>query len=178
MTVGGGFVSGSDGVVENRVLVRVGGIEIDITGSQREVDAKMMKIQDGEEWSTAIAKVRSAREAAIAAAIEAAKKSGLPERGTAFHALILNSGLTKKPDQVLAAIQYLRDVEGVNDSPPRVIKDLFLDSGLEAPDNLSLYLNRLQERGFIVHPPNGPEKNRFAILTPAGTAHLDRRSGA
>ena len=171
-------MKGSDEAGNSRVLIRVGDVEIDISGSQREVDAEMMNISDGEEWSTAIAKVRSARETAIAAAIEAAKKSGMPERGSAFRSLIENSSLTKKPDQVLAAIQYLREVEGIDDSPPRVLKKLFDDSGLAAPDNLSLYLNRLVERGFISCPPGTSDKNRYAVLTPEGRAHLDRRSGA
>ena len=52
-------------------MIRVGDVEIDLTGSQKEVDAEMMNIREGEEWSTAIAKVRSARENAISAAIEA-----------------------------------------------------------------------------------------------------------
>ena len=171
-------MKGSDEAGNSRVLIRVGDVEIDISGSQREVDAEMMNIRDGEEWSTAIAKVRSARETAISAAIEAAKKSGMPERGSAFRSLIENSSLTKKPDQVLAAIQYLREVEGIDDSPPRVLKKLFDDSGLAAPDNLSLYLNRLVERGFISCPPGTSDKNRYAVLTPKGSAHLDRRSGA
>ncbi|MCH2636805.1 MAG: hypothetical protein MKZ56_00300 [Candidatus Thalassarchaeum sp.] len=171
-------MKGSDEAGNSRVLIRVGDVEIDISGSQREVDAEMMNIRDGEEWSTAIAKVRSARETAISAAIEAAKKSGMPERGSAFRSLIENSSLTKKPDQVLAAIQYLREVEGIDDSPPRVLKKLFDDSGLAAPDNLSLYLNRLVERGFISCPPGTSDKNRYAVLTPEGRAHLDRRSGA
>ena len=160
------------------MLIRVGDVEIDLSGSQKEVDAEMMNIREGEEWSTAIAKVRSARETAIAAAVEAAKKSGMPERGSAFRSLIENSTLTKKPDQVLAAIQYLREVEGIDDSPPRVLKQLFSDSGLGAPDNLSLYLNRLIERGFITCPPGANSKNRYAVLTPEGRAHLDRRSSA
>mgnify|MGYP002863056134 FL=1 len=171
-------MKGSEGTGNSRVLIRVGDVEIDISGSQREVDAQMMDIREGEQWSTAIAKVRSAREAAISAAVEAAKKSGMPERGSAFRSLIENSTLTKKPDQVLAAIQYLRDVEGTDDSPPRVLKKLFDDSGLGAPDNLSLYLNRLVERGFLTCPPGSNDKNRYAVLTPEGRAHLDRRSGA
>jgi hypothetical protein len=171
-------VTGSDGTGNSRVLIRVGDVEIDLSGSQREVDAEMMNIRKGEDWSTAIARVRSVRESAIAAAIEAAKKSGMPERGSAFKSLVENSSLNKKPDQVLAAIQYLREVEGKDDSPPRVLKQLFSDSGLEAPDNLSLYLNRLIERGFISCPPGASGKNRYAVLTPEGRAHLDRRSGA
>lgn len=171
-------MKGSEGAGNSRVLIRVGDVEIDISGSQKEVDAQMMNIREGEDWSTAIARVRSVRETAIAAAIEAAKKSGMPERGSAFRSLIDNSTLTKKPDQVLAAIHYLRDVEGIDDSPPRVLKKLFNDSGLGAPDNLSLYLNRLIERGFITCPPGANEKNRYAVLTPEGRAHLDRRSSA
>ena len=49
---------------------------------------------------------------------------------------------------------------------------------VEAPDNLSLYLNRLVERGFLTCPPGSNDKNRYAVLTPEGRAHLDRRSGA
>ena len=69
-------MKGSEGTGNSRVLIRVGDVEIDISGSQKEVDAEMMNIRDGEQWSTAIAKVRTARETAIAAAVEAAKKSG------------------------------------------------------------------------------------------------------
>ena len=59
----------------------------------------------------------------------------------------------------------------------RILKQLFEDSGLAAPDNLSLYLNRLIERGFISCPPGSSGKNRYAVLTPEGRAHLDLRSG-
>ena len=112
----------------------------------------------------------------VKAAVDAAKRSGLPERGTAFRALLDNCNLNKRPDQVLAALHYLRDVEGVNDSPPRVLMDLFADAGIGAPGNLSLYLNRLRDRGFLTIPPSADDKNRYAVLTPEGRAHLDKRS--
>ncbi len=67
---------------------------------------------------------------------------------------------------------------GVNDSPPRTINNLFADAGMPAPDNLSLYLNRLRDRGFLTIPPSADEKNRYAILTPEGRAHLDKRSNS
>ena len=98
------------------------------------------------------------------------------ERGSAFRALIENCNLIRKPDQVLGAIQYLRDVEGINDSPPRIIDSLFEDAGMEPPGNLSLYLNRLRERGFLSIPTSAKEKNRYAAITPEGRAHLDKRS--
>ena len=89
-----------------------------------------------------------------------------------------NCALSRKPDQVLGAIHYLRDVEGISDSPPRVVNQLFSDAGIDPPGNLSLYLNRLKERNFLIVPRGKDEKNRFAILTPEGQAHLDKRSGA
>lgn len=168
----------SDEGVDSRIYIRVGDIEIDIAGGQEEVDAKVLKLRKGEAWSQAISKVRQARELAIAAAVEAARRGGLPERGSAFKTLIDNCNLIKKPDQVLAAIHYLRDVEGVNDSPPRTINSLFEDAAIPAPGNLSLYLNRLRDRGFLTIPPSAHEKNRYAILTPEGRAHLDKRSNS
>jgi len=159
-----------------RIYIRVGDIEIDIAGARKEVDARLLKIKEGEEWSTALSKIRTSREAAITAAVEAARQSGLPERGSAFRTLIESCGLSKKPDQLLAAIHYLRDVEGINDSPPRSIIELFEQTEINPPGNLSLYLNRLRDRGMLTIPPGSPDKNRFAILTPEGRAHLDRQS--
>ena len=161
---------------EARVLIRAGDVEIDLSGAQSSVDEHLTRVKEDDTWSIALSRIRNARERAIEAAVEAAREAGLPERGSAFRSLIENCNLIRKPDQVLGAIQYLRDVEGVNDSPPRVINQLFEDAGLEPPGNLSLYLNRLHERGFLVTPPSAKEKNRYAILTPEGRAHLDKRS--
>tara|TARA_Y100001968_G_C19349224_1_gene713718 strand:- start:285 stop:785 length:501 start_codon:yes stop_codon:yes gene_type:complete len=161
---------------EARVLIRAGDVEIDLSGAQTSVDERLTRVKEDDTWSIALSRIRNARERAIEAAVEAAREAGLPERGSAFRSLIENCNLIRKPDQVLGAIQYLRDVEGVNDSPPRVINQLFEDAGLEPPGNLSLYLNRLHERGFLVTPPSAKEKNRYAILTPEGRAHLDKRS--
>ena len=110
--------------------------------------------------------------------LTAAREAGLPERGSAFRALLENCALTRKPDQVLGAIHYLRNVEGISDSPPRVVNELFSDAGIDPPGNLSLYLNRLKERRFLEVPTGKDDKNRFAILTPEGQAHLDKRSNA
>ena len=163
--------------LHNRIMVRVGDFELDLTGTAKEVDARMAKEMQDEIWSSALATIRIAREAAIEAAKEAARSSGLPERGSSFRTLCDNNNLNRKPDQVLAAIQYLREVEGVHDSPPRVLQQLFDDAGMEHPGNLSLYLNRLRERGFLTFPAgNGNKKNRFAILTTEGRSHLDGRS--
>ena len=121
-------------------------------------------------------RLRLAREAAVEAAAKTIGNAELPERGAAFHHLVAGAGFERKPDMVLAAIHYLRDVEGVHDSPPRVVAQLFEDAGLEAPGNLSLYLNRLRERGLLEIPESGAGKNRFVVLTPAGRRHLDERT--
>ena len=121
-----------------KVLIRAGDVEIDISGAQTSVHERLIRIKEDDTWSIALSRIRNARENAIEAAVEAARDAGLPERGSSFKALIDNCSLIRKPDQVLGAIQYLRDVEGVNDSPPRVIDQLFEDAGLEPPGNLSL----------------------------------------
>ena len=69
-------------------------------------------------WTVLLERIREARENALEAALNAAREAGLPERGSAFRLLLENCALTRKPDQVLGAIHYLRNVEGVEDSPP------------------------------------------------------------
>ena len=163
--------------MQSRVHIRVGDVDIDLSGTSKEIDNHMLDQMQHELWSTALASIRGAREAAIEAAREAARESGLPERGSSFRGLCDHNNLTRKPDQVLAAIQYLREVEGKEDSPPRVIHGLFTDAGIESPGNLSLYLNRLRERGLLAFPVGeSNNKNRYAVLTPEGRAHLDKRS--
>jgi len=70
----------------------------------------------------------------------------------------------------------LRDVEQIMDSPPRVINQLFEDAGIDPPGNLSLYLNRLREREFLIIQEGSEDKNRFAILSSEGKAHIEKRS--
>ena len=117
---------------------------------------------------------------AFEAAREAARTSGMPERGSAFKSLVDTCRLKKKPDKILAAIHYLREVEGQIDSPPRELKQLFIDSGEDAEDvekwNISLYLNRLRDQGRLEYTVENPDKNRFMILTNEGRAHLDSRA--
>lgn len=161
-----------------RISIQAGDVEIDLGGAAIQVDEQLSHIKAEHTWTVLLERIREAREAAMEAALNAAREAGLPERGSAFRALLENCALTRKPDQVLGAIHYLRDVEGIEDSPPRVVNDLFNDAGIEPPGNLSLYLNRLKERNFLVVPSGKDDKNRFAILTPEGQAHLDKRSNA
>jgi len=161
-----------------RLTIQAGDVEIDLEGAAIQIDEQVLQAKTEHTWTVLLERIREAREAALEAAVNAAREAGLPERGSAFRALLENCALTRKPDQVLGAIHYLRDVEGVDDSPPRVVNDLFTDAGIDPPGNLSLYLNRLKERSFLMVPTGKEDKNRFAILTPEGQAHLDKRSTA
>lgn len=161
-----------------RFTVQAGDVEIDLEGASIQIDEQIAQLKAEHTWTMLIERIREAREQALEAAVTAAREAGLPERGSAFRALLENCALTRKPDQVLGAIHYLRNVEGIEDSPPRVVNDLFNDAGIDPPGNLSLYLNRLKERNFLEVPSGKEDKNRFAILTPEGQAHLDKRSGA
>ena len=172
----GGFLELIPMVAQAKITVTAGDLEIDVSGATVEVDARLIQMRHDDTWSIVLERVKDARDAAIEAAIDAARDAGLPERGSAFRSLVENCALNKKPDQVLAAIHYLRDVENVQDSPPRVVNQLFSDGGIDPPGNLSLYLNRLRERGLLEVPFEHGDKNRFAILTDAGRAHLDKQS--
>ena len=161
-----------------RLTIQAGDVEIDLEGAAIQIDEQLSHIRAEHTWTVLLERIREARESAMEAAVAAARDAGLPERGSAFRALLENCALTRKPDQVLGAIHYLRDVEGIEDSPPRVVNELFTDAGIDPPGNLSLYLNRLKERNFLMVPAGKDDKNRFAILTPEGQAHLDKRSNA
>ena len=161
-----------------RLTIQAGDVEIDLEGAAIQIDEQITHAKAEHTWTMLLERIREARESAMEAAVTAAREAGLPERGSAFRALLENCALTRKPDQVLGAIHYLRNVEGINDSPPRVVNELFADAGIDPPGNLSLYLNRLKERSFLRVPTGKDDKNRFAILTPEGQAHLDKRSNA
>ena len=162
----------------SKVSVIAGDIEIDLEGAAMEVEEQLILHRQDDTWTIMLDRLAQARKDALEAAVSAAKEKGLPERGSAFRVLLETCSLERKPDQVLGAIHYLRSVEGIQDSPPRVINQLFSDAKIDPPGNLSLYLNRLRERKFLVIPPGKEDKNRFAHLTEEGRAHLDKRSTA
>ncbi|DAC25652.1 MAG TPA: hypothetical protein D7H85_04190 [Candidatus Poseidoniales archaeon] len=179
-SLGGSMSDEAGDGLKARLSIRVGNSRIDLEGTEQVVTAELLKLRADEQWSTALEKVRETREKAFEAARIAAMQTGLPERGSAFSSLVTTCQLTKKPDMILAAIHYLREVEGQRDSPPRELKQLFIDAGHDADDvekwNISLYLNRLREQGRLTFPEDMPEKNRFMSLTDEGRAHLDSRA--
>ena len=89
-----------------------------------------------------------------------------------FNALLEELDVIRRPEEVLLAIHSLRSVDGDVEIPPRVIEGLFKDAGMKPPGNLSLYMNRLRERGLIEVPDVEGQKNRHAYLTDEGRRHL------
>ena len=89
-----------------------------------------------------------------------------------FNALLEELDVLRRPEQVLLAIHSLRAVDAEVEIPPRVIEGLFKDAGMKPPGNLSLYMNRLRERGLIEVPDVEGQKNRHAYLTDEGRRHL------
>ena len=171
-------IEGHQMETSSKVSVIAGDIEIDLEGAAMEVEEQLALHRQDDTWTLMLDRLTQARAEAVQAAVSAAKEKGLPERGSAFRVLLETCSLERKPDQVLGAIHYLRGVEGVQDSPPRIINQLFEDAKIDPPGNLSLYLNRLRERNFLTIPEGKEDKNRFALLTEEGRAHLDKRSTA
>ena len=101
-----------------RLSIQAGDIEIDLEGATIQIDEQLAHAKAEHTWTVLLERIREARENALEAAVNAAREAGLPERGSAFRSLLENCALTRKPDQVLGAIHYLRSVEDVQDSPP------------------------------------------------------------
>ena len=89
-----------------------------------------------------------------------------------FNAHLEELDVTRRPEQVLLAIHSLRSVDNEMEIPPRVIEGLFTDAGMKPPGNISLYINRLRERGLIEVPDVDGHKNRHAYVTDEGRRHL------
>tara|TARA_B100001778_G_scaffold220432_1_gene182773 strand:+ start:332 stop:832 length:501 start_codon:yes stop_codon:yes gene_type:complete len=160
-----------------KISVTAGDVEIDHEGSAPAIGEMLTLLRQDDSWSIMIERLKVAKNAVMEANKSSKKGEGDAGRGADFAALIENCSLKRKPEQVLGAIHYLREIERVMDSPPRVINQLFEDAGMEAPGNLSLYLNRLRERNFLVIPDGSEDKNRFAVLSDEGRAHLDKNAG-
>ena len=87
---------GGNNAQEARLSIRVGNAKIDLRGTEQVVTAEILKLRADEQWSSAIKKVRDRREMAFEAAREAARTSGMPERGSAFKSLVDTCQLKKR----------------------------------------------------------------------------------
>ena len=160
----------------NKISIHVGEFEFESEGSQLEVDEKFAQFKEEGFWNIITERLEEAKDMAIDSSNSASEENDIPARGMQFRTLVENCSLEGKPEQVLGALHFLRDVEGLDDCPPRVINALFEEANIEPPGNLSLYINRLREKDFLTIDKKHGDKNRFAELTDAGRKHLENKA--
>ena len=160
----------------NKISIQVGEFEFESEGSQIEVDEKFAQFKEEGFWNIISERLEEAKDIAIDASNSTSQQNSISDRGMKFRTLVENCSLEGKPEQVLGALHFLRDVEGLEDCPPRVINALFEQANIEPPGNLSLYINRLIEKEFLSNPKKHGEKNRFAELTENGRKHLENKA--
>ncbi len=160
----------------NKISIRVGEFDFEVEGSQIEVDEKFAQFKEEGIWNIMSDALQDARDNIADSGSSNTKDGFSSERGAKFKTLVENCGLDSKPDQLLGALHFLIDIEGIKDCPPRVVNELFEQANIDSPGNLSLYINRLKEKDFIMIEKKYGDKNRFAKLTDAGRKHLQNNS--
>ena len=76
-----------------RLTIQAGDVEIDLKGAAIQIDEQMVHTKAEHTWTVLLERIREARESAMEAAVAAAREAGLPERGSAFRALLENLSL-------------------------------------------------------------------------------------
>tara|TARA_B100001250_G_C19791842_1_gene786890 strand:+ start:186 stop:686 length:501 start_codon:yes stop_codon:yes gene_type:complete len=160
----------------SKISIHAGEFDFECEGSQLEVDEKLAQFKEEGFWNIISENLQEARDSTIDSSKATSQNNSISDRGMKFRTLVENCSLEGKPDQVLGALHYLRDIEGMDDCPPRTINELFEQANIEPPGNLSLYINRLKEKEFIKIANKHGDKNRFAELTESGRSHLEQKS--
>jgi len=154
---------------EWKVVLSGTGFEINIEGDQEVVEEGIEAARHDGSWDEAIASLRDVVEKAI----ENAKTGGgSTARGRALMAFLKDYRVEKRVDQILSAIHILREDDLHSEIPPRMIQQLIEDAGVAAPSNISLYVNRLHEKGYVELPEGEGQRNRWAKVSDAGIQHL------
>lgn len=159
-----------------KVSIHVGDFDFDAEGGQFEVEERLAQFKQEGLWDAMLERIQETIEFNKEAASVNPDDINQPERGANFCSLLENYALDGKPEQVLGAFHFLREIEKLDDCPPRVINSLFEDARIEPPGNLSLYINRLKDRNFLKIPSKHGDKNRYAELTDEGREHLEEKS--
>ena len=112
----------------NKISIQVGEFEFESEGSQIEVDEKFARFKEEGFWNIIIERLEEAKDMTIDSSNSTSREKSIPDRGMKFRTLVENCSLEGKPDQVLGALHFLRDVEGLEDCPPRTINCLLYTS--------------------------------------------------
>ena len=159
-----------------KISIHTGDFDFEAEGGQLEVEERLTQFKQEGLWDAMLERIQETVEFSKDATYVNSGDNKSPERGINFRSLLENYALDGKPEQVLGALHFLREIENLNDCPPRVINSLFEDAKIEPPGNLSLYINRLKERNFLKIPSKHGDKNRYAELTEEGRKHLEEKS--
>ena len=160
----------------SKISIHVGDFDFEAEGGQLEVEERFTQFKQEGLWEAMLERIQETVEFSKDSTDGASNDASQPERGVNFRSLLENYALDGKPEQVLGALHFLREIENLSDCPPRVINTLFEDARIEPPGNLSLYINRLKERNFLKIPSKYGDKNRYAELTEEGRKHLEDKS--
>ena len=161
-----------------KISIHAGEFDFEAEGGQFEVEERLSQYKQEGFWGAMIERIQETVELSKESTSSNSELDSIPSRGTDFRSLLENYSLDGKPEQVLGAIHFLREIEKLDDCPPRTINSLFEDAKIEPPGNLSLYINRLKERNFIKIPSKYGDKNRYAELTGEGRQHLEEKSAS
>ena len=94
----------------NKISIQVGEFEFESEGSQIEVDEKFARFKEEGFWNIISERLEEAKDIAID--VSTSQQNSISERGMKFRTLVENCSLEGKPEQVLGALHFLRDVEG------------------------------------------------------------------
>ena len=159
-----------------KISIHTGEFDFETEGGQFEVEERISQYKQEGFWGAMLERIQETVELSKESLSNTSKLDSIPSRGADFRSLLDNYSLDGKPEQVLGALHFLREIEKLDDCPPRIINSLFEDAKIEPPGNLSLYINRLKERKFIQIPSKYGDKNRYAELTEEGRQHLEEKS--
>ena len=160
----------------SKISIHAGDFDFEAEGGQLEVEERLTQFKQEGLWDAMLERIQETVEFSKDSTEGTSNDASQPERGVNFRSLLENYALDGKPEQVLGALHFLREIENLSDCPPRVINTLFEDARIEPPGNLSLYINRLKERNFLKIPSKHGDKNRYAELTEEGRKHLEDKS--
>ena len=98
----------------NKISIQVGEFEFESEGSELEVDEKFAQFKEEGFWNIITERLEEAKDMTIDATNSTSQQKSIPERGMKFRTLVDNCSLEGKPEQVLGALHFLRDVEGLD----------------------------------------------------------------
>ena len=99
---------------DSKLSIRIGEFEFEYEGSTYEIDEKLAEFKQEGLWGVITERLQDAKEQSIDSSVSVSQEKSISQRGMKFRTLLENCTLDGKPEQVLGAIHFLRDLEGNN----------------------------------------------------------------